>query len=169
MTTLHATNAYNVQATLAAWFAAQLAAFTAPPTIPTTTLILNIPETGLTPPVFSLNHLSVGNYDRWEGRNAGGLTGMDARAILDISAWVSRLSNPNWAQQLMIMSSMIQQIFTKTGVVVISDYSTPTAPVATTYKINLSDAIASPTPHDPNVDIERARYLVNYQWVIRSS
>lgn len=179
MPTLHPTNSYNVESTLSNWFQTQLAALTAPPSIPTTAVIFNFPDNGIVPPAISLMHLPVGNYSNFQGRNvdtATNVKGVAAHGLIDISVWVSRdyaagaasgERNENWAQDLMLLNAAVKQVFIATPTIAISDYTTAASPSATTYKINIGDCVAVPTSPDPNPAIMRQRYNVSYEWIVR--
>ena len=174
MTTLHSTNTYNVQATLDNWFQTQLAGYTTPPLIPTTAVTLVYPDAGIQPPAFSLQHINVANYDRYQGRNADiGESGtMKAMRMMDISVWVSRINssgyrNDTWEQDMRIMCAVTEDIFRHIKTVNLFDYTTAASPSATLYKINLHDCVGSPTPPDPNPGIMRQRYTISYDWLIR--
>jgi hypothetical protein len=168
MATLHPTNSYNVEASLNTWFQAQLATYVSPPTIPTTALTVLMPESGIAPPAFSMFHIPVLLQDKWQGRNAGdGLAGMQAHALAQIDVWVTR-ANTNWMQQKRVMQSIVEDIWVRNPVVLVSSYATAATPSATVYKINMGNLEIVQTNPDANPDIERVRMLGNYEWVRRA-
>lgn len=162
MTTLHATNAFNVEATLNQWFSANVSAITRPSwlTFAPTAVCFNMPESGLQPPCFSVNHIPVGQYIQ----NQGKYPGDRAVGLMEINAWVSR-SAPSWNAQLMTMDSMTRKVFGDFAAVQITDYLTnPNAPSAQPYKVNVMELESIPVGNDPNPYIVRRRYQIRYQW-----
>lgn len=165
MTTLHATNVFNVQASLNAWLQAALAAIDRPYWLPSYQLVLIAPEEEMPTPSFSVNHIDVGTFDRYQGRAA-----QHSMGIMEVNAWVSR-SNFNWQAQLATMQAMVKQaaLAQASGGVVINDYSDVYTPVASAYRALLSDVQSVATAPDPNPDIQRVRLLINYRWTLRAS
>lgn len=162
-TTLHATNVFNVRTTLNTWLQNALADIVRPYWLPDYTLVQITPESEIPTPSFSITHIDVGTFDRFQGRTA-----QDAVAIMEVNAWASR-SNVNWQAQLTIMQAMVHQasLSQPNGGIVIYDYSDPLNPTATAYRAHLGDVTAVSTGPDPNPDIERVRILVDYRWIAR--
>lgn len=197
MTQLAQASFYNVEATLNAWMQTALQAFSLPAWLATLpTIIPDMPQTNAVMPCFSLCHIPIGTDALWEGNLAGTGKGIWARGILDVSCWVSRSKSPDWLAQLRTMRDMALSVGTASPVVVISDYAalpynsvapaiTTTAlvgtliagddgtwtdtPQTTAYKINITGAALTPTEADPNPDVERARVLVDYNFVFRAN
>jgi hypothetical protein len=171
-TAIQQPSVFNVEASVNAHFRTSLAAVTKPAWLPTLPTIQSIPlddEAAL--PAFTLSHIPVGFMDKWQGRHVGGgLSGMDSRALLDISCWVSRRDNPQWMQQLRTMEDMVLTVATQTATIVIMDYAANlSSPSATSFLVRLSNVVTRTTQPDPNPNIERKRVLVEYDWVYRST
>ena len=168
MTTLHATNTYNVETTLAKWWKDQLSAITLPAILPAVSYVFNMPEVAMNLPCVSFVHLPISTKKRWQGDTTG--TGRGARAanLLDVSVWVSR-KVVGWNAQLGFLQAMVNQVHAGASTIQISDYTTNVAaPSAVAYKIDGRDGEWVPTQHDPNPDIERSRFLFRYEWTVRS-
>lgn len=172
MTAIHVTSTYNVEATLNAYFKAALQAFTVPEWLTQPLpVVMNTPEVTASLPAFSLSNISVGAMDMFQGRNAEANTrAMTSLGILEISAWVTR-KNTSWVAQLRTMCSMIVGAYLDSkGGVILKDYQSNNAnPSSVAYRIVLNDLDVVVVSNDPNPDIERRRYLVKYQWTVRSS
>jgi len=170
MTTIAAASVFNVEATLNAWLAAALAAFTRPAWLPDApAVILTVPETTAVLPAFSVHHIPVNSYDAWQGRAVGGgYAGVRCVALMEVNAWVSRNSR-NWQAQLRTMQDMVMTVYTETGGVEIKDYATnQSSPTETGYLIRLTQLTTVPTAPDPNPDIMRARMHLRYWYIYRS-
>jgi hypothetical protein len=174
MTTIHATSTWNVEASLNAYFKTAFTNFTRPAAFNLTALprfVENTPEVTANLPAFSFFHIPVGGMDIYQGRQAeAGTSVLLMLGLLDISAWVSR-SNTSWNAQLRGMHSMIESAYldSKAGIR-IKDYQTnPTNPQNVAYRIVLRDLDETAVSVDPNPDIERRRFLVKYQWHLRST
>lgn len=171
MTNVHATNTYNVEASINKYFKDALTALSRPSNITLPTMVENTPEVTANLPSFSFVHLPAGSLDIYMGRIAEvGTRAMRDLSILDLSAWVSRKSI-NWNAQLRFMQAMIETVYLDSGGgIVIKDYtSTPASPTATSYRVVFNDLDIVVVSPDPNPDIERRRCLVKYQWDMRST
>ena len=167
MATLHPTSTYNVETSLNTWLQTELATYTGPPAIPTTALTLTVPEAGINPPAFSLIHIPIGRNDRFQGRHGtAGENIMVAHAMMDVSVWVSRTA-VTWQQDLMIMDAVVNQIAAANPTVNISSYATAASPSATIFRVLLGEVQTVQTVPDPNLDIERRRILITYDWHLR--
>ncbi len=168
MSVLHATNAYNVETSVAKWWVDQLSAITKPSILPTTNYIFNIPETGVIAPAFSFVHMDISTQKRWQGDQVGGTRGARAATLLDVSVWVSR-KHVAWNAQMGFMKAMVDQVFAGSSVIQISDYTTNVAaPTPVNYKIDVVSGEWVAVQRDPNPDIERSRFLFRYEWTVRS-
>lgn len=162
MTTLHATNPFNVRATLNQWFSANVSAITRPSwlTFAPTAVRFNVPETTLNTPCFSVTHIPVGQFVSNMGKHPGD----KAMGLLEVNTWVSR-NNVSWNAQLGTMNSMVQKVFGDYAAVQLVDYlSNPSVPSAQPYKVDLMALENVAVMPDPNPDIERSRFLIRYQW-----
>ena len=171
MTVVHATNTYNVEASINTYFKAAFTAMTRPTFLPTPIPTAeNTPEVTASLPTFSFVHLPAGSLDIFQGRHATEtLTAMRDLGILDLSVWVSR-KNVNFMAQLRFMQAMIETAYldSKSGVI-IKDYATSaTNPQATSFRVTFNDLDIVVVADDPNPDILRRRCLVKYQWEMRS-
>lgn len=175
MTTLHATTPLNVEASINAWFSTQVNAISRPSWLPSFTLILNVPETPIVTPGISLYHMPVNQRNLYQGGHVGeGRTGARAANLLDVSCWVSRKASVGgqeniWNAQLMVLRGMVQGVFAGKGSLQVSNYlSDPANPVAVAYKVDFGLLEGVSTQDDPNPDIMRARFLIRYDWTVRS-
>ena len=172
MTTISQASTYNVEATLNNHFRTQLAAVTRPSWLATMPAITSSnPEAAANLPAFSLYHLPVGVYDKWQGRAVGeDKQGAEAVAIMEINAWVSR-RDADWQAKLRTMRDMVETVYinASNASVIIKDYAANRAsPSDTSYLIRLDKMAAVQTAPDPNPDIERVRVLITYSWIYRS-
>ncbi len=168
MTTLDPSNVFNVQASLTQWLLDQLGAFDLPAWLPSYGFIDLEPEAEQTYPAFSVNFIDVSSAPRWSGGVGEGKSGSKNTAILEVNAWVSR-SNGAWMAQKRTMQAMVQQVVNgaRAGVM-IQDYGIPTLPNNTGYLIRLGEVETVSTQPDLNPDVERARMLITFTWVVRS-
>ena len=174
MTTLHATNTYNVEASVNAAIASALAAISLPVYLSTPAIVYDWPEITESTPCFSFAHFTDNQSDIYQGRGdgAGNITVRDV-GLMEVSAWVSRDQRYNnqdvWSARLSTMAGMISKAVTSNAVILIRDYATSaTAPARTGYKVNLGVAEFVQTAHDANPAIERRRALVRYWWDLRA-
>lgn len=172
MTSVHATNTYNVEASINKYFKDAFTVMTRPSFLPALPYFAeNTPEVKANFPAFSFVHLPSGSLDIYQGRGITETTkGMRDLGILDLSAWVIR-SATSWNAQLRFMQAMIETAYIDSrGGVVIKDYATSISnPQATNYRVTFNDLDVVITSPDPNVDVERRRILIKYQWNMRSS
>ncbi len=168
MTTLHATNAFNAIATVNQHLNVTLAAISRPSCLPSYTTVFTWPEKGITPPAISVHHRALYDNGKFQGRVVGlGETGVVSHNICELNAWVSR-GDASWQAQLFTFQAMIRKCFIDTTTLIIQDYTTPGSPTATTYKVNIMGLEGLEVAPDPNPDIERARFLMRYNWTQRS-
>lgn len=174
MTTLHATNAENVEATLNNFIVTQLAAITVPAYLSGYQTVADWPESVMPTPCFSFAHFPVMSQYRYQGNVISATeSGMDTHQLLEISAWFNRdfLYNGQivWSAALRYMQSMVQQVVIKNPVMVIQDYSTPSSPTATAYVVRFrGDLDTRDTMPDENPAIKRRRMICHYWWTQRS-
>lgn len=169
-TNLHATNIFNVEASLNSWLRSQIATITLPSYLTTIPVITHWPEIEDNLPCISIAHLPGyrrGNYQR------GAVKDVLARGQMDVSMWVSRSQLVSgqevWLARLRYMEGMIEQIHAGAVAVDVKDYlTTPASPTETDYRIVLGDLSMVQVGVDPNPDIERRRALINYRWFLRS-
>lgn len=173
MTAIHPASSFNAEASLNAWIAAALQAFSLPLWVSTLPpIIYDFPEVSATIPCFSAIHIPVGADPAYQGRSVGGTDkGERVTAIMEVSCWVSRTKAPTaWYPLLMFMRDAVLSAATAQRVVVISDYlSSLTAPPLTLYKITLDRALKVPVEHDPNPAVERERILIDYSYIYRAA
>lgn len=171
MTTVHPSNAFNVETTLNQWFATELALIDRPAWLPNLpTFVYDMPEADLPTPCISFFHLPISDRSLWMGDATGeGERGLQSAALLDISLWASRLS-VNWLAQVRTMRTMVQRLVTATPTVIIQDvwYDTSSG-TDTSYKINFFDLEAGAVESDANPDIKRQRLLLRYEYVTRAT
>ncbi len=171
MTTLTASTSFNIEATLNAWLASGLSAFTLPAWLPTLpTIIYDWSQITLNLPCFALQHIPVSNTDLWQGRVVGNNEkGQQASAILEVSCFVSK-SNTSWVAQLRTMTDLVKSHATSTPQVTVLDYAANlAAPAATTYGIKIRDIADVPLDQDPNPGVARRRLLLDYTYVYRTN
>lgn len=175
MTTVHATNSFNVEASINDAYKTALLAITLPSFLPSVSVVFNWPEIEANLPCFSIVHFTGSSSDRYQGRVDTNTTSvMYNTGILEISAWVSRDQKVNgqdvWAAQIAFMKSMIEAVHTRTSVIRLSDYtSNPASPSTVNYKINISDLNEVQVAEDVNPSIRRKRFLINYNWHHRAN
>lgn len=171
-TTIQQPSVFNVEVSINKHFRTELTAVTKPAWLPTLPAIKTIPlDDKASFPAFTLSHIPVGFDDKWQGRGVGdGKKGLDSKALLDISCWVSRDNNSQWLQQLRTMEDMVLTVATSTISIVIMDYAADiSSPSATGFLVRLSNVVTRTTQPAPNPNIERKRVLVEYDWIYRSS
>lgn len=174
MTNLHATNSINVEASVNNWFNTAINAITKPAWLPSLTLIFNLPDTPIVTPGISVYHMPVSMTNQWQGNHVGsGLVGGRAVNLMDVSCWVSRSATYStmeaWALQLGTLRSMVQGVFAGTASIQLTNYTSDLGnPLGVAFKVDFIRLEAVATEHDPNPDIERARYLIRYEWTQRS-
>lgn len=172
MTSVHATNTYNVEATINKYFKDAFTAMSRPSFLPTLPYFAeNTPEVKANFPAFGFVHLPSGSLDIYQGRNVTESTrGVRNLGILDLSAWVIRTAS-GWNAQLRFMQAMIETAYIDSrGGIVIKDYTTtPASPSATSYRVTFNDLDVVIVSPDANPDVERRRILIKYQWDMRSS
>lgn len=167
---MHATNTYNVTATINAALQTALNAISTPSWLSQPAVVFNWPEIVDRMPCFSIYHMPDTQSDNYQGRGDGaGNKTVRAAGMVEISAWVSRDLSHDWMAQLTYMKSMISSAYASLTVAVISDYTaTPAAPTATAFKVNFNNLTFVQTTADPNPAIQRARALVTYFWDLRA-
>lgn len=164
MVALHATSTYNVEATLNQWIITKFATITLPLTVNYTFQMLQA-DTPLATPSFSVTHVNAVRAIAFQGHMA-----TEARNIMQISAWVSRVNNPSWVAQLRAMASMIEALFASPAQIRIQDYlSTPASPSNVDFIARTEVCEFLNLPHDPNPDIERRSANIVYWWHLRTN
>lgn len=169
---LKQTSDFNIEASLNASLNAAIAAFLLPAWLPTRPTLVFIPEDiPLSVPCFSVYHIPVDSDDRYQGRRADGTDKVTRdSALMEVSAWVTRVGTPYWLPQLRTMRDMVKHWHNQHPQVVVQDYAASlSAPTATSYKINLDGITPTPQQQDTaNPDLWRVRMLVAYDWVYRA-
>lgn len=174
-TSLHVTNAYNVEGTLNNFFADRLALIDLPSFLPTYNTVAYWPENEMPTPCFSFIHLPVMTMQVAQGNAEGdGVNTLRQHALLEIDAWVNRDARINgqevWIPCLQYMTSMVRKVIASNPTVVLRDYlSTPDYPSLTTYNIKLGDMDEKDTLPDKNPAIKRRRMLLSYWWFARQN
>lgn len=197
MTQLSQASTFNVEATLNAWLQTALQAYALPQWLGTLpNIVFTAPQTTAVMPCFSFTHIPVDAASPWQGRWAGTTRGLLVRGLMDVSCWVSRSQSADWQMQLRTMRDMVLSAVAGAPVAVISDYAAlplntvapviltdaqvgvalagddgtwSDTPTSTDYKINIDSAALTATEADTNPDVERARVLIDYSFVFRSS
>lgn len=170
MTTIETSSIFNVEATLNDWLKTALEAIDRPAWLPAMPAVTtNLPEAVAAMPAFSVHHIPVNTYDRWQGRAVGGgKRGVHYVAIMEVNAWVSRKAR-NWEAQRRTMQDMVASVFTETSEVEIKNFvANQTSPTGTGTLVRLDSFNGVATAPDPNPDIERARLLITYSFIYRS-
>lgn len=165
-------NLFNVETSLNSWFITQVASFSPPSpfgSFASTRVRTDMPETPLNTPCYTVHHLPISMKDAYMGRiGYDSTSAMDYSAFMDISVWVSR-SNLNWLFQQRWMGHKLTDLVISTKQVQISDYLTDVNnPTSTQERILLGTVEARQVLEDMNPDIERARYLIRYETILRS-
>lgn len=175
MAALDSSNVFNVEGSLNTWINTQLAALTKPAWLPSFNIVFNVPETGISTPAISIAHMGGDNRKLYQGNHVGeSKTGGAAFGLMDISCWVSRSAKIGeqkvWNAQLMTLRAFVAEVFAGVKTVAITDYiADQTGVTASGYRVVFGDLAGQATAHDPNPDIERARYLLRYDWTVRGS
>lgn len=173
-TSLHVTNAGNVEGTLNSFFVERLALIDPPTFLPTYGTVAYWPEAEMSPPCFSFVHLPVMTMQMWQGNAEGdGVNALRQHALMEIDAWVNRDAKINgqevWVRQLQYMTSMVRKVVASNPTIVIKDYlSDPASASLTQYNIKLGDIDEKDTLPDTNPAIKRRRMLLQYWWVARN-
>src|SRR5213083_1972372 len=111
MTTLHATNTFNVENSINAALTSALAAISIPSWLTTPAIVYNWPDIEASTPCFSIFHFTDNQSDIFQGRGdgAGNIVVRDT-GLMEISAWVNEKDYSSgqdvWAARLAIMGSM---------------------------------------------------------------
>lgn len=166
--------AYNVEATISAFFKAEITATTfsslftsRPPVITDWALITN------NVPSFALVYIPVQLNDLFQGRVTGPSAtdrGGRQRTILEISSWVSTNKSPAYMSQLREMRDTIHRVFSDTPQLTVYDYRiTPAAPTATPYKVNIDLPNEVAILRDENPALYRSRSLLAFSYITRLS
>lgn len=168
--TLHATNGFNVRASLAAYIGSQIVGTTLPSWLSSVNVVYTMPQSGIVPPCISLFHLGDSSRPEWQGNNTDGTAqGQRVRGLLDVSCWASRRRS-DWSAQLSLMRALCTQAVIRAGAgIAIYDYvTTPNTPTLTGFVVRLGELTGQAVEPDENPDIERARYTLDYWWVERA-
>lgn len=171
MPILHATNTRNVKASIIRYFRDELELISRPAILPSYSTPIDRPETGIATPAITFDNIPAGTRYPWMGnRVSDSEKGGRSFAILDASCWASR-GNINWAAQLDVMQSMIENVALKANNgISVRDYTTDASnPVTQPYLIRIIEVETVQTVRDSNPDIERRRILVSYSWIHRAS
>lgn len=172
---LDVTNSVNVEATLNNWFNSQITGLTKPSWLPSFTVVFDEPEQAISTPSVSVYHLGGTSRKRYQGNRVGeGKTGAAAFGLMDVSCWVSRQDSVSgqavWAAQLRTLRAYVGEVFAGVTRLALVDYfSDPNNPTNSGYTVRFGDLEYQSTAPDPNPDIERARYLIRYDWTLRGS
>ena len=68
------------------------------------------------------------------------------------------------------MADMVQSAAMSQTAVVVMDYaSSQTAPSSAGYKVDIGDITETQTQPDPNPDVERVRFLIDYSFTFRAN
>lgn len=164
---------FNVEVTLNAWLNTTISAITRPSWLTTLpAFVYNWDEVTATIPCFAIRHLPSSMLNDLQGRTVGSdaAAGRRTLGLMEVSCFVTRNANPSWNAQLRIMCDLVRSAATSARTVQIYNYQTsPSAPSATAYKIDLLDVIDASVEKDPNPAIERVRLLIRYSYVFRAN
>lgn len=171
MVALTAATRFHVEATLSQHFTTTISAITRPAWLTALpAFVYNWDEVAATIPCFAFAHIPAGMLNDLQGRTVGdGQQGRKALGILEVSCFVTRNANPSWNAQLRTMRDLVETAATSTRTVVVQDYSTPSSPSNTTFKIDILDVNETPTEPDINPAIQRSRILIAYSFTYRSN
>jgi len=165
----HDTGVYNVEGTLRAWLMAGLLANT-PSSVSEVRLNLDMPEQPLNPPEWSVHFRVSRLSESFQGSHVGSNQHGEIRyGTMEVNCWVSRENNPAWRKQLAQMrdavSKSVQQLrATGSGLKVYDFYANENTPSQIAQLIKLLTITEAAVPADPNPDIQRARFLIDYLW-----
>lgn len=171
MVSIQQTSNFNVETTLNAALATAVAAFTRPSWLPSVPTVVFVPgDIALAAPCYGVIHIPVASEDLYQGRRGDAANVTRDTALMDVSAWVSSEASASWQAQLRTMVDMVKHWHNRSPQIVIQNYATDaTAPVATTYKVNLNGITVNPIQQDAdNPALWRARMLIDYSWSYRA-
>lgn len=165
---MHASNTFNVEASLNKWLYDTLTAMTKPAWLPAWTFVQNSPDDSELPtPAVSVHHLPISVRALYQGDNGGeGERVVAAAALLEVNVWVSR-SAQNWVAQKRTLTAMVQDAFAGAATVIINDYYADAGNPAS-YRVVLRELETQQTGQDPNPAIDRVRMLIRYDWTLRT-
>jgi hypothetical protein len=169
----HPYGAANVQASLNAWFNTNLTAAGLPAWMNSARVAVYWPDEDLfsgAAHVFSVVHLGHDVTQTYQGRTvANGQNGQTMRGLMQVDCWLSeRRASASAHLMLHQMGDMVTYLFTSGRQVPIQDYySSITSPPTLSATVRVGMAEEQSVQPDPNPDIMRKRYLVDYRWVER--
>lgn len=168
MPALHETNNHNVRTSINQWLVDKAATFSLPLSTTFTWEFL-FKGTAITPPCVSVFHAPISRSQAWLGSNAGGVTGVEASNLADLSIWLNR--DNTWTARMDILLAMFSEIFAVSNSVPIKDYRTSqAAPTATPYIARITQfEQGSVDPDTENAGIMRSRNTLRYEWALRTS
>lgn len=170
MAVLHETSPFNIQATLTDWYTRTLATIDRPAYLPSYTVVVDWQDIPLALPCFSISHIPVGSFRRWQGDVESTITSVvRSVGLLEINCWVSRdqkhAGQDVWSARLNFMESMVRHVHQTAPVLVLSDFmALPGNPIETEYLVRQEDLNIIQTAQDANPAIMRRRVQVKYTW-----
>lgn len=171
----HAYGAYNVNASLNTWFQANITAAGLPAWMPSARVVFDYGQetpiiSGYSGHAFSVAHLGADVAEQYQGRNSlGGSAGQRMAGIMEVNCWVSKQAAGNaYTQRLRHLGDMVTTLVTQTKAVRLTNYYTSTAaPSALPVLVRLENWEEVAVGEDPNPDIRRKRFLIDYSWLDR--
>lgn len=172
MIQLSSVNTFNVQATMNQWMGAHLALFALPAWLTSAqpAIVLGADDITASIPCFALFHLPVTLDHAYQGGHVGGgMLGADETGLMEVSCYTSA-NDPQGQALQRLMRDWVKALVVADRVVSILDFQGDLYnPVASGYKIDISDLTEVETQADPNPDVQRARMLISYSYTFRAS
>ncbi|KKK68486.1 hypothetical protein LCGC14_2943550 [marine sediment metagenome] len=172
----HPYGSYNVQGSLNEWFRVNVTGNGIPAWMPSAFIHYDFPETGLisghSGHAFSLTHQGADPIQQYQGRIVGdGQRGTLMESTLEVNCWLSReKAGGAYTHRLRHMGDMVSYIFQSARDVPLTNvYGSTTDPENVTALIRIKPANEQPVLPDPNPDIVRRRFLIDYRWLERVS
>jgi len=163
----------NVQASINDWFNTNITGAGLPAWMSSARVRYDWPDSDLISAnghTFSVVHLGADVAQTYQGRTvAAGQNGQTMRGLLEVDCWLSERQASASAQiRLNQMGDMVTYLFTSGRQVPIKNlYASMTSPPTLSAIVRVGMAEEQTVQPDPNPDIRRKRYLVDYTWVER--
>lgn len=164
---IHASNSYNAEASINAWFRAAVNAYSWPAQFSAAPgVAIDEPDEVPDLPRFSLHHIPINRPARYQSSTATDAHKVTLAAnYLEINIWVNR-DEQHWRYQREQMRAFVEDLCIQTPVVNIQDYSDPDNPSSTAHYVTFGALDPQDTAPDPNEAIRRVRLLRRYDWYL---